>query len=206
MHERQTVWVVDDEESVATLVAKVLTGIGEFECRVFSSSSEFLAALKPGVAACVVSDVRMPNIDGPELQKKLLEIDDSISIVFLTGYADVPTTVQLMEQGAVTLLQKPYEHADLLAAVRRAVRRSEMLRKQRAELTETEERLQRLSSDEREVLECMVGGLTNKAIAYKLALSPRTLDRRRSSILQTMGVASVVELAALLERLRARRM
>lgn len=202
MHEREIVWVVDDDEVVATLVGKVLSAVGEFECRVFSSSSEFLKALKPGVAACVVSDVRMPHVDGAQLQKKLLEVDDTISILFLTGHADVPTAVQLMEQGAVTLLQKPYANSDLVAAVRKAVRRCQRIRQQRTELAETQRRLDSLSEDEREVLECMVAGLSNKAIAHKLALSPRTLDRRRSSILQTMKVDSVVELAALLERLR----
>ena len=202
MHEREIVWVVDDEEAVATVAAKVLGGIGEFDCRVFSSPNDFIEALRPGVVACVVSDVRMPHIDGAQLQQKLLEIDDTVSILFLTGHADVPTAVQLMEQGAVTLLQKPYAATDLVNAVRKAVRRCQGLRRQRAELAETQTRLDQLSTDEREVMECMVAGLSNKAIAYKLALSPRTLDRRRSSILQTMGVESVVELAAILERLR----
>lgn len=110
-----------------------------------------------------------------------------------------------MEQGAVTLLQKPYNTADLDAAVRKAVTRCQLVRHQQAELLETQQRLERLSQDEREVLDCMVSGLSNKAIAFKLALSSRTLDRRRQSILHTMGVDSVVELAALLERLRARR-
>ncbi len=204
MHDRPIVWVVDDEEAVANLAAKVLSGLGEFECRVFLSAQECLTAMKPGQIACVVSDVRMPHIDGAQLQKRLLEIDDTISILFLTGHADVPTAVQLMEQGAVTLLQKPYAAADLIAAVQKAVRRCQAIRQQRAELVELQQRLDTLSDDQREVLECMVAGLSNKAIAFKLALSPRTLDRRRSSILQTMGAESVVELAAMLERLRTR--
>ena len=202
MHEQEIVWVVDDDEAVATVAAKVLGGVGEFDCQIFSSPADFLKALRPGVVACVVSDVRMPQIDGAQLQQKLLEIDDSISILFLTGHADVPTAVQLMEQGAVTLLQKPYAPNDLVSAVRKAVRRCQGVRRQRAELAETQTRLEQLSQDEREVMDCMVAGLSNKAIAYKLALSPRTLDRRRSSILQTMGVESVVELAAILERIR----
>ncbi len=202
MHEREIVWVVDDEETVATVAAKTLSLSGEFECRIFSSPTEFLQALRPGVVACVVSDLRMPQIDGGQLQQKLLEIDDTVSILFLTGYADVPTAVQLMEKGAVTLLQKPYEAEDLIGAVRKAVRQCQSLRRKRAEMAETKKRLDQLSEDEREVMECMVAGLSNKAIAFKLALSPRTLDRRRSSILQTMGVESVVELAAMLERLR----
>ncbi len=205
MHERQVVWIVDDDVAVANLAAHVLTTAGEFECRVFPSSSECLDVMKPGVAACVVSDLRMPNIDGAQLQQRLLAMDDSLSIIFLTGHADVPTAVQLMEQGAVTLLEKPYDNNELVTAVRKAVRRCQLLRHQRAESAETEERLSQLSQDEREVLECMIAGLSNKAIAYKLALSSRTLDRRRQSILQTMGVESVVELAALLERLRTRR-
>lgn len=202
MHEREIVWVVDDEETVATVAAKILDASGEFDCRIFSSPTEFLEALRPGVVACVVSDLRMPHIDGRQLQRKLTEIDETVSVLFLTGFADVPTAVQLMEQGAVTLLQKPYEPNDLVCAVRKAVRQCQGLRREQSELAETKQRLEQLSEDEREVMECMVAGLSNKAIAYKLALSPRTLDRRRSSILQTMGVESVVELAAILERLR----
>lgn len=202
MHEHENVWVVDDEVTVATVAATLLGRSGEFDCRIFSSPTELLEALRPGVVACIVSDLRMPQIDGKQLQQKLLEIDDTISILFLTGFADVPTAVELMEQGAVTLLQKPYEAEDLVSAVRKAVRQCQSLRSQRAEMAETKQRLEQLSQDEREVMECMVAGLSNKVIAYKLALSPRTLDRRRSSILQTMGVESVVELAATLERLR----
>lgn len=202
MHEREVVWVVDDEEAVATVAAKTLGNSGEFDCRIFSSPTEFLQALRPGVAACVVSDLRMPQIDGGQLQQKLIEVDDTIAILFLTGYADVPTAVQLMEQGAVTLLQKPYAGEDLVCAVRKAVRQCQALRRERAEIAETKQRLEQLSEDEREVMDCMVAGLSNKLIAYKLALSPRTLDRRRASILHIMGVESVVELAAMLERLR----
>lgn len=204
MPEPQTVWIVDDEVAVATLVSRHLEDIGEFQCRVFTSSSEFLDTLKPGVAACVVTDIRMPGADGPALQQQLLAVDSTISIVFLTGHADVPTTVQVMEQAAVTLLQKPYEPAELVAAVRKAVLRCQKLRQEQAERLESQRRLDMLSEDEREVLQCLVSGLSNKAIAFKLALSPRTLDRRRQTILQTMGVDSVVELASLLERLRGR--
>ncbi len=203
MHEPEIVWVVDDEEAVATFVAKVLAGIGEFDCRIFSSPAEFLEALRPGVVACVVSDLRMPQIDGAQLQQKLLEIDDTVSIVFLTGHADVPTAVELILKGAVTLLQKPFAPPDLVSAVRKAVRQCRDLRQQRAEIADTKRRMELLSEDEREVMECMVAGWSNKVIAHKLALSPRTLDRRRSSILQTMGVESVVELASMIERLRA---
>ena len=204
MPEPEIVWIVDDDGAVATVAARILEQAGEFRCRVFTSSSELVDALAPGVAACVVSDIRMPHVDGGQLQQELLAVDQTISIVFLTGYADVPTTVRVMERGAVTLLQKPYQAAELVAAVRKAVKRCELLRRQQVERIESQKRLDSLSEDEREVLQCMVAGLSNKAIAFKLAISPRTLDRRRQNILHTMGVDSVVELASLLERLRGR--
>lgn len=204
MLQPRVVWIVDDEHAVATVAARILEAIGEFDCRVFTSSSEFLAAVRPGIAACVVSDICMPEVDGRELQRKLLSVDATISILFLSGHADVPTTVELMEQGAVTLLQKPYEPADLVAAVRKAVKRCDLLRRQGLEHLEAQTCLDSLTDDEREVLECMVSGLSNKAIAFKLALSPRTLDRRRQAILRRMRVSTVVELASLLERLRSR--
>ncbi len=199
------VWIVDDDVAVATLASRVLESVGEFACRQFTSASALLAELKNTRPACIVSDIKMPEVDGKALQQQLLEFDPTICTVFLTGYADVPTTVLLMEQGAVTLLQKPYEAADLIAAVRKAVRRCDVQRRQHDEAVAAQARLERLSEDEREVLECMVAGLSNKAIAFKLALSPRTLDRRRQTILQTMEVESVVELAALVERLRTHR-
>lgn len=199
------VWVVDDDSSVANLTARLLEASGEFTCRVFTSPRALLSEVEPGSTQCVVSDVKMPDIDGAGLQRQLRKIDPTISVLFLTGHADVPTTVELMEQGAVTLLQKPYEHERLVTAVRKAVRRCELLRNSQKEVLETRSRLERLSPDEREVLECMIAGLSNKAIAHKLALSPRTLDRRRQNILQKMDVDSVVELAALLERVRSHR-
>ena len=198
-----TVWVVDDDCSVAKLAARLLEASGEFTCCVFTSPRALLAALTPGAAECVVSDVRMPDIDGAGLQRQLRKVDPTIPILFLTGHADVPTTVELMEQGAVTLLEKPYQPEKLVVAVRKAVSRCRQLRDRQKEILDTQARLARLSEDERQVLECMVAGLTNKAIAYKLALSSRTLDRRRQNILQTMSVESVVELAALLERVRS---
>lgn len=204
MDARHTVWVVDDDSSVATLAARLLESSGEFHCRVFTSPRILLSAIAPGAAECVVSDVKMPDIDGAQLQRQLRQVDPTTSILFLTGHADVPTTVELMEQGAVTLLQKPYEPDRLVSAVRKAVNRCEQLRHAQEKVLDTQARLERLSDDEREVLECMVAGLTNKAIAHKLALSSRTLDRRRQNILQTMGVESVVELAAVLERMRSR--
>ena len=204
MLDRHPVWVVDDDSSVANLAARFLEASGEFACRVFTSPRNFLATLQPGAAECVVSDVKMPEIDGAQIQRELLKVDATISILFLTGHADVPTAVQLMEKGAITLLQKPYEPAQLVSAVRRAVVRFEQLRQSQTEAQETQARLDRLTEDQREVLQCMVAGLTNKAIALRLSLSPRTLDRRRQSVLHTMGVESVVELAARLERMRAR--
>ncbi len=107
MHEHEIVWVVDDDEAVATVAAKVLGGVGEFDCQIFSSAGRISKSTPSWCVACVVSDVRMPHIDGTQLQQKLLEIDDTVSILFLTGHADVPTAVQLMEQGAVTLLKSP---------------------------------------------------------------------------------------------------
>ena len=204
MDARHTVWVVDDDSAVATLAARLLESSGEFICRVFTSPRILLSAIAPGATECVVSDVKMPEIDGAQLQRELREVDPTTSVLFLTGHADVPTTVELMEQGAVTLLQKPYEPDKLVSAVRKAVNRCGQLRHTQEEVLDTQARLERLSQDEREVLERMVSGLTNKAIAHKLALSSRTLDRRRQNILQTMGVESVVELAALLERMRSR--
>lgn len=196
------IYVVDDEPAVADVVCHYLQAAGEFNCRCFTTTEQLLAEFHADAVDCVVADLRMPGIGGCGLHQRLLQLDPLLSVVFISGYADVKTAVQVMERGAVTLLEKPFTSEQLVAAVRRGAQRTRHLRTQQADRREGEMRLRSLTSDERDVLDSIVAGVSNKIVCHKLSISPRTLDRRRRSILDKMRVSSPAQLIALVVRLR----
>jgi FixJ family two-component response regulator len=130
-----------------------------------------------------------------ELQRRLLAAESSLSVVVVTGVADVPTAVAAMKYGAVTLLEKPYCHDELLRAVERGLATSLQRWRRRQDEQAILQRLAKLSDEERGVMECLLAGKSNKQIAHKLDLSMRTVDRRRHAVLEKMGVNSVTKLA-----------
>lgn len=144
----------------------------------------------------------MQTHDGLELINQLSERQLPIPVVVVTGHADVPTAVSLMERGVVTVLEKPFGMDQLLGAVARATKNSDERRQRHAERDAVRDRFRRLSADEQSVTRKMIGGATNKAIACDLSISARTLDRRRRAVLDTMQVDSIAELAILAERNR----
>ena len=151
----------------------------------------------PRGAACLITDVRMPVISGAELLQRLNAAGSPISTIVVTGVADVPTAVALMENGAVTLLEKPYDQAILLKAVVRGLEASKKLWEKQQAKRSVGQRLQTLSEEEQQVLQFMLSGEPNKIISSKLDLSMRTVDRRRQTILKKMQVQSLPELAML---------
>lgn len=203
MQEKVRVCVVDDDETACQTTCKLLDSVGEFETYAFTSPHQFLQEVAAIDPCCIVMDMRMPGMTGAEVQQKLLERDVNIPILVLTGYADVPTAVTVMKQGAETLIEKPYEPNDLIEKVREAVEKRRRLAPLEEQKRQARQAMERLSEEEREIMNMMVTGAANKVIASKLSLSPRTLDRRRSQILEKMGVASVPELANLIGRLNA---
>jgi two-component system response regulator FixJ len=197
---KHTVCVVDDDETACHTTCKLLETAGNFECRGYTSPERFLQEVELVEPACIVMDVRMPRIDGVQLQQRLQSIHLRVPIVVVTGFADVPTAVLLMKQGAETLIEKPYEPEDLIAKVRAAVEKAQTQAPHDEIARRARQSLERLTDEEREIMQMMVTGASNKAIVAKLSLSPRTLDRRRSQILDKMGVESVPELANLVGR------
>lgn len=193
--------VVDDDPTVLDLTCNVLAARG-YEVRGYDGAEEFLKQLDLARLACVVTDLRMPNVDGGELLQRLRAQASVVSVIVLTAHADVKTAVRLMEEGATTLLEKPFQPDDLYAAVDRAVRATINRRSAEEKLAEARRNFAELSADEREVLECMVAGLANKTISSQLHLSMRTVDRRRRAVLTKMECDSVSELATLVARLR----
>jgi two-component system response regulator FixJ len=195
------VCVVDDDPAVLELTCGVLRTHG-FDVRGYDGAEEFLAQLDEKNVACVVTDLQMPNVDGGELLQRLRARVNVVSVIVVTAHADVRTAVRLMEEGATTLLEKPFQPDELFAAVDRAVRATQSRRIAEERLAEARRNFAELTPDEREVLECMVAGAANKAIAAQLHLSMRTVDRRRRAVLTKMEVDSVSELAALVTKLR----
>jgi FixJ family two-component response regulator len=197
MNTAENVFVIDDDEAVLLSVQAILSQHG-YRVRGFSSAEKFLAEVPSDAVGCAITDVQMPGMDGIELQQRLKASNSLLSVVVVTGVADVPLAVTMMERGAVTLLEKPYDHIDLLDAVAKGFAAS----RRRAELVvnnlTVSQRLATLTHDEREVMECMLANKPNKAIAHALDLSMRTVDRRRRAVLDKMQVKSVPELALLM--------
>jgi two-component system response regulator FixJ len=197
MNGRPLISVIDDDPVVCAVTARTLEATGEFVCQQYTSAEEFLREYGPEQVSCVVTDLRMPAVDGAELQRRLKARDHTVSVIVVTAFADVKTAVKLMEEGANTIVPKPFESEDLVAKVRRAVSHTEQVRRLQSQSRDIRERISRLSSEERLVLDGMLQGLPNKTLSSRLAMSPRTLDRRRQNILRLMEVESVAALAVL---------
>jgi FixJ family two-component response regulator len=194
-----TVAVVDDEPDVLKAVARLLRTEG-FSVATFSSPREFLDRLDPDAPGCLVLDMSMPGISGLEVQEELEGRGCVLSVIFLTGRADVPTTVRAMKGGAADFLTKPVEDEDLLAAVRRAIERDTALRRDRAEAAEVQELLRTLTPREREVLEHVVSGELNKQIAGLLGTVEKTIKVHRARVMEKMKAASLADLVRLAQR------
>lgn len=194
-----TVFVVDDELSMRKATARLLRFAG-LTTSTFASAEEFLEAYDPDVAGCLVLDLSMPGLSGLELQKTLLASGDPIPIIFLTGTADVPKTVQAMRGGAVEFLTKPVEDELLIGAVRRAIDRDAMVRAERAELAEIRGRLATLTPRELQVLAHVVAGRLNKQTAAELGTAEKTIKVHRARIIEKLYVESLPELVLLAAR------
>src|SRR5947207_1237036 len=196
-----TVFVVDDYAPVRKSIARLLHAAG-FAVAVFGSAEEFLARYDPQIVGCLVLDLAMPTLNGLELQHILAKAGSLLPIIFLTGTAGIPESVQAMKHGASDFLTKPVNDEDLLAAVRVAIQKDRDRRREQTELSEIRTRLATLTPREREVLEYVVAGKLNKQIAGDLGTVEQTVKVHRARVMQKMRVQSVAELVRLTERCR----
>jgi FixJ family two-component response regulator len=194
-----TVFVVDDDAPVRRAVSRLLHTAG-FAVGAFASAEEFLAQYDPQTLGCLVLDLAMPTLNGLELQHILAKAGSLLPIIFLTGTADIPKSVQAMKHGASDFLTKPVNDEDLLAAVRVAIEKNRARRREQAELSEIRACLTTLTPREREVLEYVVTGKLNKQIAGDLGTVEQTVKVHRARVMQKMGVRSVAELVRLTQR------
>ena len=188
-----TVFLVDDDPGVLRALTRLLRASGR-EVRAFASQREFLGQHDPAAPGCLVLDVAMPERNGLDLHCDLAASGNERAVVFITGQADVPTSVRAMKAGAVDFLTKPFDDAQLLAAVQVAIDRDALMRRNRAERREVERKLATLTLRERQVLAHVVAGQLNKHIAADLGTVEKTIKVHRGRVMQKMGAASVVEL------------
>ena len=194
--------VVDDDVDFQAAVSRVLRTAG-YEVRCYASAGEFLVAAFDDRPGCVLLDVRMPGPSGLELQDALARMTWHRPIVFMSGYSDIPTTVQAIQAGAVDFLAKPIPRDTLLGAVRNALMRDAEGRSERERVSVWRTRLQTLTARELEVLEGVVLGKLNKVIGAELGAAERTVKAHRARVMEKMGAASLAELVHITDHLRA---
>ena len=193
--------VVDDDDSFRTAMERRLKLAG-YEVATYPSAQQLLDRLpdedEPG---CILLDVRIPGLSGPELQGRLNELGSTLPIVFLTGHADTPTTVRTIKAGAEDFLTKPIESEQLLRTIERALARHATVRGERHRIEEMQALVAVLTPREREVFGLVVRGKLNKQIAYELGTTERTIKAHRHQVMEKMKVQSLAELVSLAERL-----
>lgn len=196
MSEQPTVFVIDDDGPARDSVCLLVRSMG-IRALAFESAEQFLQGFDSDCPGCVITDVRMPGLSGVQLQEALLEKSIGIPVIVLTGYASTALTVRAMKNGAVTLLDKPYQDNDLWDAVRNALTQDATHRQRSMRMREIRERLDRLTPKEVSVLDLILKGRPNKLMAAELKVSERTVENRRREIFRKTETKSVAELVRL---------
>jgi two-component system response regulator FixJ len=188
-----TVFVVDDDADVRDSVCALLESAG-LVSEPYDSALAFLAAYEPGRHGCVIADVRMPDMDGMALQEELLKRGSNLPVIVVTGHADVPLAVRAMKAGAADFIEKPFDDEALISSVRRALAQAVSTREQASIAQRATALIASLSARERQVLELLVAGRSNKVIAYELDISPRTVEIHRAHVMEKMEAKSLSDL------------
>jgi two-component system response regulator FixJ len=199
MSNKGKIYVIDDDEAMRDSLSFLLDSAG-FNVTLFESALNFLDAL-PGLDfGCVVSDVRMPGVDGIELLKRMKLGRSALPIVIMTGHGDIPLAVEALKLGALDFLEKPFEDDRLIGMVEAAIRQAETAAKSEAITHDIAGRIATLSPRERQVMDGLIAGLSNKLIAREYDISPRTIEVYRANVMTKMQANSLSELVRLAMR------
>lgn len=197
---QHTVFVVEDDNSARMLIEELLDGHAG-KILSFANAEAFLDACDPALSACVLLDYKMPGLSGLDVQLELARRGVNWPIIFMSGYGDVPTTVAAMKGGAVDFLQKPFKREQLLAAVDEALAKCEKLRDTKAQSSEIRGRYDLLTKREKQVLEAVASGLTNKAVGIRFDISEKTIKVHRGRVMEKMQAGSLAELVLMAQQL-----
>ena len=193
MRHEPTVHVVDDDEAVRRALCMLFRSDG-LRTADYAAPGEFLDAVTPEMTGCIVLDIRMPGMDGLDLHQRLQEREIAMPVIFLTGHADVPKAVRAMKQGALDFIEKPFDDEHLLRRVQYALTKGALQKHRKAERDRLTERLEQLTPREREALNLIVAGHTNKEIAEQLHISARTVEVHRARLMKKLEADSLSDL------------
>jgi RNA polymerase sigma factor (sigma-70 family) len=195
------IYVVDDDEAFRRTVGRLLRTCG-YEVALYESATQLLEQLPDEASpGCILLDVRIPGLSGPELQDRLAERGSTLPIVFLTGHGDIPTTVQAIKAGAEDFLTKPVPKDRLLGAIERALKKAHATREQRDRIRALRSLVAALTPRERQVFERVVRGKLNKEIAHELGTTERTIKAHRQKVMDKIQARTFAELVSIAERL-----
>ena len=200
-HASPIVFIVDDDISVRESL-EALIRCGGWQPETFASAQEFLSRPRVIAPSCLVLDVNLPGLNGLDLQKRVAADRTDMPIIFITGYGDVPMTVQAMKAGAVEFLTKPFSDDVLLGAIRNAIERSQTALDHEAEMRGLRDRHASLSRREREVMALVVSGLLNKQVGFELGISEITVKAHRGKVMRKMEAHSLADLVTMAAGLR----
>jgi two-component system response regulator FixJ len=193
MQSDAVVHVIDDDDAARESLEFLLRS-ARLQVKTYASAVAFMAVQPPVASGCIITDVRMPEMSGVDLLRRLRELNTPVPVIVITGHGDIPLAVEAMKLGAVDFFEKPFDDEALLAAVRSSLNKTAGDSKRNLERMEIDNKLAALSNRERQVLEGLVGGHQNKTIAYDLGISPRTVEIYRANLMTKMDAASLSDL------------
>jgi len=191
--DKAVVHVIDDDEAMRQSLAFLLGTVG-MKVQTYESAMAFLAVAPEIKSGCIITDVRMPEVSGLDLLRRVRELELGIPVIMITGHGDVPLAVEAMKIGALDFLEKPFDDEVILASVRSALNQLDQDQRRQTERSDIQGRLETLSNRERDVLQGLVAGHANKQIAYDLGISPRTIEIYRANLMTKMQASSLSNL------------
>jgi FixJ family two-component response regulator len=195
------VFIIDDDASMRAAIQGLVKTVG-LRAESFATHHEFLRRKPSGGPSCLVLDVRLPEISGLDIQRKLADAGVKTPIIFITGHGDIPMSVRAMKSGAVEFLTKPFRDQDLLDAIQLALKRDDEAQHEQEQIADLQKRYSTLTAREREVMGLVVSGMRNKEIASELGTSEITVKVHRGQVMHKMAASSVGELGRMAEKLR----